>query len=98
MVDGTYAVEVKTPLGFKSGTISVATEGDQATVSIDAPVLGKKTLKGTASDDSFEVEGVWKLLMFGKVEYSVKGTVYGDDLALDIHTSKGSTKTVGVRI
>ena len=98
MLDGTYAFEVNTPLGSKTGKISLAQQGDRVKVAIDAPVLGKKTLEGTADGDSFAVEGVWKLLMFGKVEYSVKGTLYGDDLALDVHTSKGSTKAVGVRI
>lgn len=98
MLDGTYVVEVNTPLGRKTGKITLTTQDERVFVDVDAPVLGKKRLEGHAQGDSFIVEGTWKLLVFGKIEYTVEGKLYGDDLALSVKTSKGSTEAVGIRI
>lgn len=98
MLDGTYVVEVNTPLGRKTGKIALETENERVFVSVDAPVLGKKRLEGRTQGDSFVVEGEWKLLLIGKIEYKVEGTLYGEDLALSIKTNKGSTQAVGIRI
>ena len=98
MLDGMYVVEVDTLMGRELGQLFLKTEGDIVYMSVDAPVLGKQRFEGRAHGNTFVIEGAWKLLVLGKVEYRVNGTLYGDDLALDIKTSKGDTRAVGIRI
>ena len=41
--------------------------------------------------------GSGKIKLVGKIDYTLEGEVAGDDLRIDIHSSKGEFKLQGVR-
>ena len=98
MIDGTYAVEYDTPLGHKLGMVTLRTEGKKAFADIDAPIVGKRTMKGEADGDKFTAHGAGKLKIVGEIEFTIEGQVFGDDLHVVIHSNKGEYDIVGVRL
>ena len=61
MIDGTYFVEVDTPLGRKSGTVDLVTHGDVLEACVKAPIIGKQEATGTVDGDTFSAEGSLKI-------------------------------------
>ncbi len=98
MIDGTYEVEAKTPLGKRRGDLVMVTEGDvcKATLSI----AGKQAnLVGSIADDEVSFEGSVKLpFPIGKVAYVLTGTVTGDVLSGVCRTKKFSFDVNGTRV
>jgi len=97
MVDGTYTIQIDTPFGRKPGTVVLRTKGDVVLADIDAPIIGKQSTQGKLAGDTFTAEGTFKLGLVGKIKYSLNGKVVGDDLTIDIDTSKGHFNLTGVR-
>ena len=97
MVDGTYTIHIDTPFGKKPGTVNLRTQGDTVFADIDAPVIGKQSTEGKVDGDTFTAEGTFKLRLVGKVTYSLRGEVSGDDLNIVIDSSKGNYELSGVR-
>ena len=97
MIDGTYNIEVDTPFGRKSGKVVLRSEGDTAIGEIDAPIVGKQHVEGRLEGDTFSTEGEFKIKLVGKVNYSLKGEVVGDDLRISIDSNKGSFELKGSR-
>ena len=98
MIDGKYSFEVDVPFGRKAGTIALRTEGDTAIADIDAPVLGEKHVEGQVDGDTFTAQGSGKVKFMGNVEFTVVGTVSGDNLHVDIKSTKGDFALEGVRV
>ena len=98
MIDGTYKVEIDTPLGHKSGNVVLSTDGDEVLANIDAPIIGKRVAMGHADGDSFSGEGSFKVPLMGTIEYSLKGRVDGDNLSATISTNQGDYELSGVRV
>ena len=98
MIDGTYKIAVDVPFGRKEGTVVLRTEGDTVIADIDAPVIGQQRVEGHAEGDTFSAQGTGKLRIVGRIEYSLTGSVTGDDLHIDIDSSKGQFALDGVRI
>jgi hypothetical protein len=98
MIDGTYKIEVNTPLGRKAGTVAIRTQGNAAIADIDMPIVGKQHVEGRADGDAFGAQGVFKLGLMGKVSYTLHGDVVGDNLRLNIESSKGNFHLSGVRV
>ena len=97
MIDGTYKIQIDVPFGKKDGMITLSTEGDKAIADIDAPIIGKKQVEGHVDGDTFTAEGSGKIKLVGKIDYTLEGSVSGDELHIDIHSSKGEFKVEGVR-
>ena len=97
MIDGTYRIRVDAPFGRKDGTVELRTEGDAVLADIDAPIVGKQHVEGKAAGDTFTAKGSGKVKLVGKIDYTLEGEVVGDDLRIDIHSSKGEFKLEGVR-
>jgi len=97
MIDGTYKIMVDVLFGPKEGTVVLHTDGDVLTADIDAPVVGKQHVKGKADGDTFTAKGTGRILLLGKIDFDISGEVSGDDLCLDIHSSKGNIKLNGTR-
>ncbi len=98
MLDGTYEVSAKTPLGKKRGDLVLATEGDVCNATLS---VGKKTanLQGALNDDEVTFEGSVKMpFPFGKVKYVLVGTVVGDTLIGVCRTKKFSFDVNGTRV
>lgn len=98
MIDGTYNIEFDIPLGRKKGTVTLRTEGDVVFADIEAPLLGKQHGEGHVDGNTFTAEGSGKFKLVGKVDYTLKGVVEGNDLHVDIQSSKGEIKLDGTRI
>ena len=98
MIDGTYAIAVDTPLGRKSGTAILRTEGDVVFADIDAPIIGKRHMEGQAEGDSFTAEGSGSVKLLGKIDYTLKGIVSGDSLHIHIQSNKGELTLEGTRV
>ena len=98
MIDGTYKIEVDVPFGHKEGTVVLKTQGDVALADIDAPIIGKRSLEGRVEGDAFTAEGSGKIKLVGKVDFTLKGKVSGDNLHIDIHSNKGDFELEGVRV
>lgn len=97
MLDGTYKIKVDVPFGRKDGTITLQTKGDTVVADIDAPLVGKQHVEGRAEGDTFTAEGSGKIKLVGKIDYTLKGEVQGDDLHIDISSNKGDMHLDGVR-
>ena len=98
MLDGTYAFEVDTKLGHKKGTLEIHVQGSTAIGTLNAPVIGKKRFEGHADGDTFTAQGTIKLMLVGKIDYSVRGQAEGDELHIAIESSKGNFNLTGTRI
>lgn len=98
MIDGTYRIEIDTPLGRKPGTVALRADGDKALGDIDAPLIGKQSVEGKLEDENtFSAQGAFKLKLVGKVAYTLKGEVTGDTLRVFIESSKGNFELEGSR-
>lgn len=97
MIDGTYEVKAKTPLGKKAGTLVLVTSGD--TCEADLTIKKKtKHLEGTINGEEVTFVGKVKLpFPIGKVNYELVGTVEGDDLVGVCKTKKFSFDIHGTR-
>lgn len=98
MIDGTYEVDAKTPLGKKHGNLVLETEGDVCNATLS---IGKKTakLQGAIEGDEVSFEGSVKLpFPIGKVNYVLSGTVEGDTLTGVCRTKKFSFDVNGTRV
>ena len=98
MVDGTYKIKVDVLFGPKEGTVVLHTQDGVLTADIDAPVVGKQHVKGKVEGDTFTAKGSGKVFLLGKIDFDISGEVSGDDLHLDIHSSKGDIKLDGIRV
>ena len=98
MIDGTYEVSAKTPLGAKKGRLVLATSGEECTA--DLSIAGKtKRLVGTIDGDAVVFEGSVKMpFPFGKVNYVLAGSVVGDELVGLCRTKKFSFDVTGMRV
>lgn len=98
MLDGTYDVKAKTPLGKKQGTLVLATEGDVCHA--DLSIIGmNKHLVGTINGQEVTFEGTVNLpFPIGKTNFTLTGTVEGDVLSGVCKTKKFSFDVSGTRI
>lgn len=98
MIDGTYDVSAKTPLGKKKGTIVLAADGDVCNAKLT--IMGKtKDLKGSIAGEEVTFEGNVSLpFPIGKVDYVLTGTVEGDDLSGVCKTKKFKFDVNGTRV
>ena len=98
MIDGTYNIIFDSALGRKQGTAVLSTDGDKLIADIDAPIIKKQHVEGRVEGDGFTAEGTFKLLLLGKITYTLRGKVDGDELRIDIDSSKGPFEVTGTRV
>ena len=98
MIDGTYKFDVDVPFGRKQGTIVLRSEGDVAYVDVDAPIVGKRYMEGRVEGNTFTAQGSSKIKLMGNIEFALTGEVFGDNLHIDIKSSKGEMTLEGTRV
>ena len=98
MIDGTYDIKAKTPLGKKSGRLVLTTNDTQCEASLE--MLNKKTRSmGTVDGDNLVFTGTVNLpFPLGKVNYELTGTVKGDDLEGVFKSKKFTFDVTGIRV
>lgn len=96
MVDGTYNVMLKTPMGVKKGQLILASDGEALTGKLIA--LGEENCftNGSTSGDSFTFSGELKTAM-GKVAYECAGSVDDNAISGSVKTKKGTLALTGKR-
>jgi hypothetical protein len=96
-VDGTYLVEINTPIGKQEGKLILKAEGARLTGRVEAS-LGQKDFTGTVNgnDVAWTVEISTPL---GKMKLDFKGTVNGSAISGEVKTgSFGTSKFTGSKI
>lgn len=96
MIDGTYAISIKTPMGLKKGELTLA--GNDGILTGKMSALGKENeiTPGTYSGDDFAFSGELKTAV-GKLAYNLSGTVNGNELSGVAKTKKGDLILKGTR-
>lgn len=96
MIDGTYSVMLKTPMGVKKGELVFISDGSVLTGKLI--VMGKENpiVITDAADDCFAFQGEIKTAI-GKVPYTCKGSISGDSIEGIAVTSKGNMPLNGKR-
>lgn len=98
MIDGTYAVEAKTPLGVQQGTLVLSTDQDVCNAELN---LAGKTAhaQGDVQGDAVTFTGSIKLpFPIGSVDYVLSGTVEGDALQATFSAKKFTFDVTGTRV
>ena len=91
-VDGTYKIEIDSPIGKREATITLNTEGEALSGSMESPVGSATFRGGKASGDQFACDVTINTLM-GEMEQSYKGTVKGDEISGDVKMGNYGTTT-----
>jgi hypothetical protein len=96
-VDGTYQVEIDTPMGRQSGKLTLKTAGGSLTGTADT-MLGKNDFTGTVKGD----EAFWKVEIkspMGAMKLEFKSRVAGDSITGEVKAgSFGSFPFQGKKI
>ena len=96
-VDGTYKIEVDTPIGKQEATLTLKTDGDKLSGTAES-TMGKNEFTGTVKGDTL----TWTMDINSpmgemKLEYTAKVT--GDDIAGEVSVGTfGSSPFKGKRI
>lgn len=96
MVDGTYQVMLKTPMGVKKGELTLQDENGILTGFMT--VMGKENpiTPGTTDGIAFHFTGEMKTAV-GKLAYDCSGSVNGEELTGTVKTKKGNLALSGKR-
>lgn len=96
MINGTYSIMLKTPMGVKKGEMILALDGTALHGSI--VIKGKENpfSDGTVDGDSFTFSGEL-MSPVGKLVYDCIGSVTGDELAATAKAKKGTIQITGNR-
>lgn len=94
MVNGSYQVKLRTPLGVKKGELVLQSQGDVLTGRMI--VMGKENEigPGTVNGDSFRFEGKLKTAV-GELAYVCSGSVHENELTGTVKTKKGDMPLSG---
>ena len=97
-VDGTYNIELETPMGNRPGTLTLKADGDSLSGSFDGGMGGAQSFSGgTVSGDDV----AWKISVsgqMGQMELAFKGKVTGDEISGQVQLgSYGSANFKGKR-
>jgi hypothetical protein len=96
-IDGTYKIELETPMGKQEATLTLKTDGDKLSGAADS-MMGKQEFTGTVNGDAL----AWTMDITSpmgdmKLEYTAKVT--GDDIAGEVKAGTfGSSPFKGKRI
>lgn len=96
MIDGTYNVQVDTPLGPKSGTLTMHTDGGTLTGSLALGGQSGEFSDGTVDGTEFRISGKQRVLMM-PLDYQITGRVDGDTVSATAATNMGDMKLTGTR-
>ncbi len=97
MIDGTYNIYIDALLGQGRGKVTITTEGDTAIANISAPVIGRQRVRGKVQDDTFTAKGSRIVFPLGKLDFTIRCQVIGDDVQVDIKSNRGNFKFKGAR-
>lgn len=97
MIDGKYAVVLKTPLGAKKGKLILKSEEDKLTGTMLALGSKEEIQNGKVSDNHFSFEGSFKTAL-GKLDYQAEGSYKNNSLLGVAKTKKGNFALKGTLV
>ena len=93
-VDGTYIIEVQTPMGNRPGKLTLKADGDSLSGSFDMGMGGEQAFsEGTVSGD----EATWSVSVsgpMGQMKLDFKVTVTGDDISGQVQLGSFGTGNI----
>lgn len=96
-VDGTYNIEMNTPMGTRPGTLTLKTDGDALSGTFSGGQGEQSFQGGTVSGE----EIAWSIQMsgpMGEMKLDFKGSVSGDEISGEVQLgSFGSATFKGTR-
>jgi hypothetical protein len=96
-IDGTYKIEIDSPMGKQEATINLKTDGDKLTGTAES-MFGKSDFTGTVKDDTLS----WSTEIsspMGQVKLDYTGKVSGDDISGELKAGNfGTSPFKGKRI
>lgn len=95
MIDGTYDVTVKILFTTQKGLVTLTSDGDTCTATVDA-MGNAQTFTGTVQENAFSFSGEVNGPT-GEIAYEVTGTADGETLAAQAKTPLGNLKIAGKR-
>ena len=95
-VDGNFDVEVKTPAGLQSGSLSLAAQGDQLTGRLVTPKGTSEITEGAVLGDHVSFTAKIKTPM-GRMKAHIEGDVDGDRFTGTAKLPLGTAQITGVR-
>ena len=99
MINGTYDISVDTPKLHRRGTISLRSdEGTIAAVLNVGEDLRDARFEGTCADKEFTFEGSGEFPSVGQIDYSAKGSVWGNTLDITVESSIGKIMMFGTQL
>jgi hypothetical protein len=101
MIDGTYNVSVKSPIGVNRGSLKLEATEDGERLKASLSLIGMGNLHTTGyylGDDEFILRGNMRMFTFGHLAYNIKGQVEGRKLFAIAETSHGTLSIQGTRI
>ncbi len=97
LLDGTYAIRMRTLLGTKNGTLTLCADGAHISGVLDILGSQNQITGGTVSGNRYRFCGEMKTAL-GCVPYEAQGSIEEDALAILAQTAKGDFKITGTRI
>jgi hypothetical protein len=100
MIDGTYNVTVKSPIGVNRGSLKLESTADGEKVKASLSLIGMGNLHsmGKVNGNEFTMQGNMRMFTFGHLAYNIKGEVEGRKLYAIAETSHGTLSIQGTRI
>jgi hypothetical protein len=96
-IDGTYKIEIDSPMGKQEATLTLKTDGDKLT-GTDESFFGKHAFTGTVKGDTVTWTSDVSTPM-GSIKLEYTGKVSGDDISGEVKAgSFGSSPFKGKRV
>lgn len=96
-IDGTYDVQIDTPMGVQSMKLTLKTDGDALSGSVESQMGTSEFSGGAVNGD----EVTWQMKInspMGEMDLEYKGKVTGDDIAGEVKAGNfGTTSFKGKR-
>ena len=97
MLDGTYGILMRTPMGPKKGMLQVQTQGNLLSGVLEVLGNANPFTNGQAEGNLCRFSGRIRTAL-GSVAYEAEGRVDGDTLTAVSRTAKGDMNITGTRI
>jgi hypothetical protein len=88
-IDGTYKIEIETPIGKQEATLTLKTAGDKLSGTAES-MMGKNEFTGTVKGDTL----AWTMDIrspMGEMKLEYTGKVTGDDIAGEVKAGNFGT-------
>ena len=98
MIEGTFDISIDTMKYHRRGTVALKSDSGSIAAEFKASDLEPMYFEGTCEDKSFEIAGQGEFGMLGHVDFTAKGSVWGNSIDIDCETSAGPVTMFGTRI